>query len=54
MKEEVRVDFNLYHKKMNELECLRSLAIRLFYNEIDIKQFNEAISENNKIYKWWI
>ena len=51
MKEKVIVDFNLYHKKMNELECLRKLAVKLYFNEIDIKQFNEALIKNNKIYK---
>ena len=51
---EVVIDFDIYHKEMNELELFKTLAMKLKFNEITLQQFKEKLDEENKKYKWWL
>lgn len=51
---EVVIDFDTYHKEMNELELFKTLAMKLKFNEITVQQFKEKLDEENKKYKWWL
>lgn len=50
----VEIDFNTYHKEMNELELFVTLAMQLMFNEITLDQFKEKMQEENKKYRWWL
>ena len=54
LKNNIIVDFNLYHNQMSELELLRELALGLRFGDISFNEFVDELSKANKKYEWWI
>ena len=50
----VVLEFDEYHKVMNELELLRELIISWKGGFITLDEMREKLNEANKIYKWWL
>jgi len=53
-KDKVIVDFDRYHKEMNELEFLREFLLDYMLHLIPEEELKEKINIMNKKYHWWV